>query len=104
MQHHATDRLDQLAYRGGIRGILVAGNDDQAAELVLAPILEYGRGERARETDHHDRTDLLLERHPGRAQDGVLVAATTASGRRRRRWPALDGRRWRDRGGGRHDP
>ena len=43
MQHYTSDRLDQLSDRGRIWSILVDGNDDQAAELVLAPVGQNGR-------------------------------------------------------------
>src|SRR5438067_13759490 len=74
MQHHAPHRLDQLADRGVIAAVLIDRNHDEAAELVLAPVLENCRCQRAGETDHHDGADLLLERHARRAQERILVS------------------------------
>ncbi len=83
MQHHAPQRLDQLADRDGVPAVVIYRNDDQAAELVLAPVFENRRCQRAREADHHDCADLLLERHSSRAQDGILFAGAACGQRGR---------------------
>ena len=74
VRHDAPHRLDQLPDRGRILGVLIDRHDDQAAELMKPPVGEHARRGGSREANHHHGANLLAERHPARASDGVLAA------------------------------
>jgi hypothetical protein len=84
VRHRRAYRLDQGANFGTVGCILVYGLDNQSTELMLPPIVQDGRRQRAGESDHHHRPNLLPQCQPCRPGYRIFIADRLSAGGGRR--------------------